>query len=176
MEWHDVVWYEIHWICSFDDNTKINQICRFVLCQQHYGHHVEFKLYQTSFYRTIRAVFGFPRPVLHLIISSLNQTAENVETRIVLNEKYHKNLHCDKAKSKHHDSVLTFKKNDIFSIKWRASKTNCQKSNKFQFKSKDNKANKKRTNLFVNTIREERKNEENHRAIYLFNKLRKIWI
>lgn len=114
MEWHDVVWYEIHWICSFDDNTKINQICRFVLCQQHYGHHVEFKLYQTSFYRTIRAVFGFPRPVLHLIISSLNQTAENVETRIVLNEKYHKNLHCDKAKSKHHDSVLTLKKTIFF--------------------------------------------------------------
>lgn len=114
MEWHDVVWYEHHWICSFDDNTKINQICRFVLCQQHYGHHVEFKLYQTSFYRTVRAVFGFPRPVLHLIISSLNQTAENVETRIVLNEKYHKNLHCDKAKSKHHDSVLTFKKTIFF--------------------------------------------------------------
>lgn len=114
MEWHDVVWYEHHWICSFDDNTKINQICRCVLCQQHYGHHVEFKLYQTSFYRTIRAVFGFPRPVLHLIISSLNQTAENVETRIVLNEKYHKNLHCDKAKSKHHDSVLTFKKTIFF--------------------------------------------------------------
>lgn len=114
MEWHDVVWYENHWICSFDDNTKINQICRFVLCQQHYGHHVEFKLYQTSFYRTIRAVFGFPRPVLHLIISSLKQTAENVETRIVLNEKYHKNLHCDKAKSKHHDSVLMFKKTIFF--------------------------------------------------------------
>lgn len=114
MEWHDVVWYEKHWICSFDDNTKINQICRFVLCQQHYGHHVEFKLYQPSFYRTIRTVFGFPRPVLHLIISSLNQTAENVETRIVLNEKYHKNLHCDKAKSKHHDSVLMFKKTIFF--------------------------------------------------------------
>lgn len=114
MEWHDVVWYENHWICFFHNNTKINQICRFVLCQQHYGHHVEFKLYQTSFYRTIRAVFGFPRPVLHLIISSLNQTAENVETRIVLNEKYHKNLHCDKAKSKHHDSVLMFKKTIFF--------------------------------------------------------------
>lgn len=50
-----------------------------------------------------------------------------------------------------------------------------KRSNKFHLRVRITKK-KKRTNLFVNTIKEdeEEKNEENHRAIYLFKKLRKI--